>query len=77
MRYAMATVLIVTSTVATAALAQDGGGRGPPDIIIIMPQPLPVPTPSSPTAPVSKLAPPQQRSAPLTRQQHCACAAPC
>jgi hypothetical protein len=61
----MATLLIATLTGATAALAQDGGGRGPPNIIIIMPQPIPLPTPSSSTAP--KLVPPQQGSAPMTR----------
>ena len=67
MRYAMATLLAMTSTLGTVAIAQDGGGHGPPDIIIILPQPIPVPTPSSPTAPVAKLVPPQHESAPMTK----------
>ena len=65
MRYAMVTLLIITSTVATAALAQDGAGQGPPYIIIAMPQ-LPVPTTSGSTVSVPKLVPPQQ-SAPTSK----------
>jgi hypothetical protein len=58
MRYAMVTLLFMTSTVATVALAQDGGGRGPPQSIIIVPQPT-VPTTASTTVPVPKLLPPK------------------
>jgi len=41
MRSAMVTLLVMTSTVTTAAIAQDGNGRGPPDTPIIIAQPTP------------------------------------
>jgi len=45
MKYVIAALLLITSTFATLALAQDGGGRGPPDVIVSVPQP----TTSTPT----------------------------
>jgi hypothetical protein len=56
MKYAIVTLLFMISTVATVAIAQDGGGHGPPRLpIIVMPQPTPAPTTASPTAPGPKL----------------------
>jgi hypothetical protein len=67
MRYAMVTLLVMTSTVANVALAQDGGGRGPPHSpIIIGPQPT-VPTTTSPTGSLSKLFEPKARLASMTK----------
>jgi hypothetical protein len=60
MRYALVTFFVMASTVATVALAQDGGGRGPPKSpIIIMPQPTTLPMPASPTGSVQKFFQPK------------------
>jgi hypothetical protein len=56
MRYAIVTLLAMTSSVTTVAVAQDGGAHGPPKspIVIAMPRPTTGPT----TAP-SKVALPR------------------
>ena len=41
MRYAIVTLLVIASTAATVALAQDGLGHGPPKASIIVTQPTP------------------------------------
>lgn len=48
MRYAIVTLLVMTSIVTTVAVAQDGNGHINPKSVIIMP-PQPVPTTTSPT----------------------------
>jgi hypothetical protein len=58
MKYAIIALLFTASTLATVALAQDGGGHGPPrSLIIITPQP----TAPLPTKPLSKLFQPTSR----------------
>jgi len=56
MKYANVTLLVMASTISSVALAQDGGGHGPPrsPIIIAVPQPTPVPR-----VPVPKLLQPR------------------
>jgi hypothetical protein len=46
MRYAIVTLLAMTSSVTTVAVAQDGGAHGPPKspIVIAMPQPTTAPS---------------------------------
>ena len=64
MRYVMVTLLFMTSTVATVALAQEGGGHGPPKLsIIVMPQP----TSTLPTKPLSKLFQPKSELASMMK----------
>lgn len=56
MRYVVVAFLFLTSTV---ALAQEGGGHGPPKSIIVMPQPttpMPTQSPSKLFQPKSELA---------------------
>jgi len=48
MKYAILSLLVMTST-ATAAFAQEGTGQGPPHSPVILPTTLP--TTTSPTAP--------------------------
>ena len=60
MRYLMVALLFMTSTV---ALAQEGGGHGPPLLIIVMPQP----TTTLPTKPLSKVFQPKSLLAPMTK----------
>ena len=61
MRYALVTLLAMTATVTTAAIAQDGSGHiGPKLPVIITPQP--VPTTASPTVPRPKLLQSKLRS---------------
>lgn len=68
MKYAIITLLVTASTVTTVAVAQDGGGHGPPKSpIIVMPQPTPVPTTTSPTAPGPKLWQPKLQLASMTK----------
>jgi hypothetical protein len=58
MKYAIIALLFTASTLTTVALAQDGGGHGPPrSLIIVMPQP----TAPLPTKPVQKLFQPKSR----------------
>jgi hypothetical protein len=45
MRHAIVALLVMTSTVTTVALAQDGGGHGPPRSVVVT-------VPSLPTMPV-------------------------
>ena len=59
MRSAMVALLVVASSFAPVAFAQDGGGHGPPDVIIVLPVPVPAPTTSTPTASPS-VTPPQR-----------------
>ena len=50
MKHAILSLLVITSTVASIAVAQDGSGHGPPHSpIIIGPSPTSVPTTTSPT----------------------------
>jgi hypothetical protein len=54
MKFAIVTLLAMTSSVTTVVIAQDGNGHGPPMApIIIMPR-APVPTIPSPTGGVKK-----------------------
>jgi hypothetical protein len=58
MKYVIIALLFTASTLTTVALAQDGGGHGPPkSLIIVMPQP----TAPLPTTPVQKLFQPKSR----------------
>jgi hypothetical protein len=68
MKYAGLTLLVMASTAATLAFAQDGAGHGPPksSSIIIVPQ-LPVPIPGMPTGYVQKLFQPQSELASMTK----------
>jgi len=50
MKYAILSLLLMTSTAATAAFAQEGVGQGPPHVIV-GPHPTSVPTTTSPAAP--------------------------
>jgi hypothetical protein len=65
MRHAIVTLLVVTSAVTTAAVAQDGDGHGPPRAPIIIQ--IPVPTPSLPTGSVQKFFQPTSELAAMTR----------
>ena len=67
MKYAGLTLLVMASTAAGFALAQDGAGHGPPrSPIIIVPQ-IPLPTPGMPTGSVQKLFQPQSELASMTK----------
>jgi hypothetical protein len=67
MRFAIVTLLAMTSTVTTVAIAQDGNGHGPPrKLIIVMPQ-IPAPTPASPTGGVKKFFQPTAELASMTK----------
>jgi hypothetical protein len=58
MKYVIIALLFTASTLTTVALAQDGGGHGPPrSLIIVMPQP----TAPLPTTTVQKLFQPKSR----------------
>ena len=60
MRYAIVTLLAVTAIGNTVAVAQDGGGQGPPKstTIIAAPKPTPKSTILGPILPVPKLSQP-------------------
>jgi hypothetical protein len=67
MKFAIVTLLVMTSSVTTVAVAQDGTGHGPPKSpIIVMPQ-IPVPTPASPTGAVQKFFQPTSVLASMTK----------
>ncbi len=68
MKYTIVTLLVMTASVTTVAVAQDGSGHGPPKLpIIVMPQPIPVPTTASPTGPVRKFFQPQAELASMAK----------
>jgi hypothetical protein len=68
MKYTIVTLLVMASTVTTVAVAQDGSAQGPPKRpIIVMPRPIPVPTPASPTGPVRKFFQPQAELASMAK----------
>jgi len=59
MNFTSVTLLAMASMLTTAAIAQDGGGHGPPHApIIVVPQ-MPVPMPTSPTGTVQKFFQPK------------------
>jgi hypothetical protein len=63
MRYAIVTLVALTSTIATLAVAQDGTGHGPPkSVIIVVPQPT-----TPPIKPLSKLFQPNSRLASMMK----------
>jgi hypothetical protein len=66
MKHAIVALLVTASTVTTSAVAQDGTGHGPPQSIIVIPQPTPAPTTSS-TASVPKLLQPKLQLAPMRK----------
>jgi hypothetical protein len=67
MNFTSVTLLAMASMLTTAAIAQDGGGHGPPHApIIVVPQ-MPVPMPTSPTGTVQKFFQPKSGLAPATR----------
>jgi hypothetical protein len=68
MKYAGITLLVIASTAATLAFAQDGAGHGPPksSSIIIVPR-LPVPIPGMPTGSVQKFFQTQSEFASMTK----------
>ena len=48
MKYAIVALLIVTPAVTTVALAQDGGGHGPPRTVVVTSPTLPtIPVPTT------------------------------
>jgi hypothetical protein len=49
MRYPVITLLLLASTGATVAVAQDGSGHGPPHAPVIVPTPTTLPTQPAPT----------------------------
>ena len=49
MKYAVITLLLLAPAVTTVAVAQDGGGHGPPASPIVVPNPITVPTLPAPT----------------------------
>jgi hypothetical protein len=61
MNFTSVTLLAMASMLTTAAIAQDGGGHGPPHApIIAIPQmPVPMPIPTSPTGTVQKFFQPK------------------
>jgi hypothetical protein len=67
MRFAIVGLMFMTSTVTAVAVAQEGGGNGPPRLeIIVMPR-LPVPIPTLPTGTVGKFFQPRSESGLMTR----------
>ena len=68
MRFVIVTLLALTSTVATVAVAQDGTGHDPPKSTrtISVPQ-LPVPIPGMPTGYVQVFFQPQSELASMTK----------
>jgi hypothetical protein len=57
MKYAVIALLLMASTGTTVAVAQDGGGRGPPTAPATVPTPVPQPTvPTQTGAPKSASA---------------------
>jgi hypothetical protein len=62
---AIALLFLLTPAVTTLALAQDGGGEGPPKKPLIV-SPMPVPTPT-PTGTVQKFFQPASELVSLTR----------
>lgn len=67
MRFATVTFLVMTSAAATIAVAQDGGGHGPPkSSIIVVPQ-IPVPTTASTTGSVQKFFQPASELLSMTK----------
>jgi len=65
MKHAILSLLVMTSTVTTVAVAQDGSGHGPPNTpVIIGPLPASLPTTGSATQPPS---PPKLVSASTTK----------
>jgi len=68
MRFAIVTLLAITSTATTVAIAQDGSGHGPPSHktpIIVVPQ-IPAPI-SLPTGPVRKYFQPKSELVSATK----------
>jgi hypothetical protein len=50
MKYALIALLLIASTGTTVAVAQEGGGHGPPTAPTTMPTPTPQPTVATSTA---------------------------
>jgi hypothetical protein len=61
----IAALFLLTPAVTTLALAQDGGGEGPPKKMIIV-SPMPVPTPT-PTGTVQRFFQPASELVSLTK----------
>jgi hypothetical protein len=62
MKYAIVAFVVLTSTITTVAVAQDGTGHGPPrSMIIIVPQPTTPP----PIKTLAKLFQPTSRLTPM------------
>jgi hypothetical protein len=68
MNFTSVALLAIASMLATATIAQDGNGHGPPykAPIIVAPR-MPVPMPTSPTGTVHKFFQPNSGLAPATR----------
>jgi len=64
MKYAIVTLLVMTSTVTTVAVAQDGTGHGPPKLPIII---TPQPTTPLPTGTLTKLFQPKLKLASMIK----------
>jgi hypothetical protein len=67
MKYAGITLLLMASTAATFAHAQDGAGHGPPRPMTIIVPRMPVPIPSMPTGSVQKFFQPQSELPYMTK----------
>ena len=49
MKYAVIALLVLAPGIATVAVAQEGGGHGPPNMPVIVPSPTTLPTQPVPT----------------------------
>jgi len=68
MKCAIVTLLAMTSSVATVAVAQDGNGHGPPNSpIIVLPQPTTGPTLPWPRLPLPQLSQPAPELPPTVK----------
>jgi hypothetical protein len=56
MKYALVTLLFLAPAVTSVAVAQDGGGHGPPSSPVIVPNPITLPTQPATTTTTKSLS---------------------